>query len=297
MIVEAGCRAPHWIDEEYSAYEWKPDGKLLAEGACISSRSQKHLVPDPGRTKVECRIEHQMVRNVDSKAQTISIDLTLTMKWLDPNIKSKNLEEKKDGEIILSQNSIKDMWIPDLMIKNLTSYRYEDEWKVRNSKILVRHESNQLKGSNSSHPNVEITYGIKASIYCRFDHSKYPFDEQRCNLTLGSNSFGAIFVLENYDEIGIGNLTYIASSFHVSTNFFDDKRHTFGNNTIGITFIMTHSTITFLFKYYLPCNAIVIISMLSFTIPLSAIPGRIALLVTQFLTLTNLFIYEMVSKT
>ena len=50
----------------------------------------------------------------------------------------------------------------------------------------------------------------------------------------------------------------------------------------------------YLLKYYLPCIAIVTVTQISFYIPPDAIPGRIALLVTQFLTLTNLFISEQV---
>ena len=51
----------------------------------------------------------------------------------------------------------------------------------------------------------------------------------------------------------------------------------------------------YLFQYYIPCITIVVASTLSFIIPPSAAPGRIALVVTQFLTLTNIFIYQMVS--
>ena len=298
MIIEAGCRAPNWKDEEYTSYEWKANGKLLAKGACISDKTQKHLVPNPGKTVVLCSFKHEKVRRIDSRGQTISIDLTLKMKWWDPNIIHNNLEETaKNGEIILSPTSVKEIWTPDLMIRNLTSIKPEDEWmKLIASKILVQNKYNQQQFESAFQGNVEITYETKASIYCNFDHSKYPFDKQNCSLTLGSSSFGAIFVLEDNDEMNIEKSTYIASNFLVSTRFFDDQRHTFGNNTIGINFIMTHFTTPYLFKYYIPCNAIVVISMISFTIPLSAIPGRVALLVTQFLTLTNLFIYEMVSN-
>ena len=38
------------------------------------------------------------------------------------------------------------------------------------------------------------------------------------------------------------------------------------------------------------------IAIISFIIPLSSIPGRVALVVTQFLTLTNIFIHSTVSK-
>ena len=50
----------------------------------------------------------------------------------------------------------------------------------------------------------------------------------------------------------------------------------------------------FLYMYYLPCMAIVLVSQISFIIPLSSIPGRVALVVTQFLTLTNIFIHQTV---
>ena len=52
----------------------------------------------------------------------------------------------------------------------------------------------------------------------------------------------------------------------------------------------------YLLQYYFPSIAIVIISQISFIIPLSAIPGRVALIVTLFLTLTNIFIYLMVRE-
>ena len=50
----------------------------------------------------------------------------------------------------------------------------------------------------------------------------------------------------------------------------------------------------FIMECYLPCIAIVIVSHISFILPLDAIPGRVALLVTQFLTLTNICIHQQV---
>ena len=242
-------------------------------------------------------VNHDLVRHVDARKQTILVDLKLTMKWWDPNVKAKPSDYNDNiDEITLNTNAIQKIWTPDLEIQNLTSYKFKEEWiSLISSKVLVSDQTRNKEKSKNPPPNIEITYGIKASVYCIFDHSKYPMDKQECNLTIGSNSFGAIFVLNDHNESSRRNSTYVASNFLVSSTFFDDQRHSFGNNTIGIKFIMTHSTVPYLVKYYIPCNAIVIISLMSFMIPLSAIPGRIALLVTQFLTLTNLFIYEMVS--
>ena len=62
-----------------------------------------------------------------------------------------------------------------------------------------------------------------------------------------------------------------------------------------------HSTIKlgrcilpFIIKYYLPCIAIITVSLINFLISVSSIPARVALLVTQFLTLTNILIAQQV---
>ena len=63
---------------------------------------------------------------------------------------------------------------------------------------------------------------------------------------------------------------------------------------VGFNITMKRVQQPYLLKYYLPCVAIVVVTQISFYIPPDAIPGRVALLVTQFLTLTTLFISEQV---
>jgi hypothetical protein len=50
----------------------------------------------------------------------------------------------------------------------------------------------------------------------------------------------------------------------------------------------------FVMKYYLPAAAIVTVSQMSFLISPSQLPGRVALLVTLFLVLTNVFTRQQV---
>ena len=75
---------------------------------------------------------------------------------------------------------------------------------------------------------------------------------------------------------------------------FFDTNIAHGNNTIGIRIRMERLTDSHFMKYYVPCMGIVLISEIGFVIPVTAIPGRIGLLVTQFLSLINLFIHQMV---
>ena len=299
QVIDAGCRAPKWKDEEdekFEEYYWQADGYLLAEGACLMKASKKylHLPPEPGKTKVGISLKEQQIRHIDSRKQTFSFDTKLTMRWWDHRIRSDRISEELKHEISLSPAAVQKIWTPDLIIHDQTSFKFEQEWiSLISAKIFASNDSIAIEKQISFPANVEITYQIKSSVYCKFNHSRYPMGSQKCDVRLGSSSFGAIFVLET-NATDDKNLKYSTSTFDVETEFFDDGQHDSGSNTIGIEYALTHSIKPFIFKYYLPCMAIVTVSMIGFAIPLTAIPGRVALLVTQFLTLTNLFIYQMV---
>ena len=85
--------------------------------------------------------------------------------------------------------------------------------------------------------------------------------------------------------------TYERNGFHVSISC---GKGTNGTNHVEINIYLHRDIKKYLFQYYLPSAIIVFVSQTSFVIPLSAIPGRISLVVTQFLALTNIFINEQV---
>ena len=85
----------------------------------------------------------------------------------------------------------------------------------------------------------------------------------------------------------------IKDGFNITRTFkrgYTEKNDTFVGFEIELKRILS----PYIFQYYLPCAAIVFVSQISFIIPPSSLPGRIGLLATLFLTLTNLFINHMV---
>ena len=274
---------------------------MLEKGVCIGANYKKSFVPEEGRTIVYSTIEYQKVREVDAKKRTLTIDFVLNMIWLDPNIRVNFSDGNIDkGGIILSQGAVQKIWTPDLYIIN----RAEEEWKsLKTSKVLSTNEFKRIQQiSDSKHlvdfaATIELKYEIKATVYCNFEYYKYPLDEQNCNVEFGSSSFGAIFNLydktEEYHNDSVHDDD--ALNLNLKITFFDNGNSHQGNNTVGIRINMNRLTKSFVMKYYIPCIAIVLVSEIGFVIPITSIPGRVSLLVTQFLTLINLFIYQMVS--
>lgn len=56
---------------------------------------------------------------------------------------------------------------------------------------------------------------------------------------------------------------------------------------VGMTFVMQRYPMPFLWKYFLPCFWLVLLTMVSFFIPPNVVPGRGGMLVTLFLVLNN----------
>ena len=286
-----GCRQWAQVDGDSSyTFGWVAKGTLLADGLCIGQEYARSVAPFKGNTTVYSTVEEPRFRGISISDGTVAVDFKLTMRWVDPDIKTLFDDEDRDaGYIVLSKTSLDKIWTPDLYILDRRSFKLQDEWaSLKRSSVLTRH----IPGiSIGNYATIELQYEIKSTVYCRFYPATYPMDRQICNLTFGSGSFEAMFVL--YD-LGPISFTYNSSEFEIQIQLFDNMKGD-GSNTIGMNIEIGRIISPFLLKYYVPCIGIVLLSALSFAIPVTAIPGRVSLLVTLFLTLTNVFIHQMVS--
>ena len=150
MLIEAGCKRKVWKQDENgfsSTYEWVSHGNLLDDRSCVGERYKKDKVPEIRlrstrmkrsasrlsrgrvRTKVYTTIEHQKVREVDARKESISIDLILTMIWVDPRIRYKfSTEHLLSGGLFLGPTATDNMWTPDLHIDDRVYFKEEQEW-------------------------------------------------------------------------------------------------------------------------------------------------------------------------
>ena len=262
---------------------------------------REYFPPEDGTTKVYSTISNPEVRKVGAKTKTISLDFTLKMQWLDPRIKTNLKHEKdKNGEITLGPKSIEVIWSPDLRILNRQSFKAKHQWaSLITTRILTGTDASLLDRANNntfanSVPIIEMKYDVKSTVYCKgWDYSKYPVDSQTCNVTFGSGSLEATFVSYGFDKSLKIPVKSKSSAFEIGIHSFDNMKRD-GSNTIGFEIKIGRIISPYLLKYYVPCMGIVLLSAMSFAIPVTAIPGRVGLLVTLFLTLTNLFIHHMV---
>ena len=220
----------------------------------------------------------------------VAIDLQLTMRWTDPGIET---EPNYTSGVSLSLDQVDSFWIPDFYVDDLSDYKsFRDSIQVTTLRALPEnlfHENETM---------IEYEIEAKAKVYCKFELSRYPMDDQKCLFRFGSQANDVRFVLYDSSQKFHRNSSYEAIEYEVNILYpdFTSSGEEAENAFVGFDIKMDRILSPFLFKYYLPSFAIVTASSISFIIPLTAIPGRVAFMVTQFLTLTNLFIYQMVSK-
>ena len=307
---------------EYDPPEY---GLLLQHGACIG-RSYEKAIPgkslgfientskadviDRGAqcwgdvwctlpyTLVYTNINHQMVREIDDKKRTVTLDISLELFWMDNRIKTykqmlMHEERSKLGEIGLPLDRINQIWTPDLHIYNVSDYKSVMESVNHISlKVLTTHHLDNglcLKG-----PMVRYEVDIKITFYCEFDYSVYPMDHSTCQLRLGSRRSDMKLILRDKINPEFNDELYHAVDFEVKASIVGQNN--LGNETqsIGLDIKLTRAMRPFMMKYYLPCITIIILSQCSFAIPITGLPGRVGLIATQFFTLTSIFLQQMV---
>ena len=154
-----------------------------------------------------------------------------------------------------------------------------------------------MNGTNSTgtKQNTVVVYNMEAlaTIYCNFDFLNYPMDTQQCEFLMDWAYPYPNIVDFTFDHgiFGVTNENANTDDFGIEIMFKQNI------NTTGIYSVikLERKILPFLVKYYLPCIAISITTLLSFIISVDTTPERVGLLATHFLTLTNILIAHQVT--
>ena len=148
---------------------------------------------------------------------------------------------------------------------------------------------------------------LKITVYCPFEFNNFPFDVHQCNLSFGLSSSGAgAFTLSQpnvkYGSIqttsGTENIiidsAYSPVPFDVeitSMETYNESEYGFTFSYSGLTMNLRRSDLGLLLGgYFVPTAIFALLSLVSFAVDLQMVPGRLGLLVTLYLIMTNVYI-------
>ena len=275
---------PYGCDEGFVAVNYQNNKPVKGACAPIGYDTNQSPYPDSA-TNIYWSFNYLMLLSVDHVENTITLDMKTSTIWEDHRIKI-TLDNNHSYIKLSPDTKYPNVWLPTAfefakvktLKTNLHPFLYTDLRFFLDKRI-------------SSEPTIlNITYGGRVTLYCDFEFQEFPFDTQICEVsTVASDPDRLQGWLYDSDHYLYSSKSYEACGFDVSTYF----RNFTGE--MGFDLKLKRLILPYMLQYYLPCIAIVLVSFISFIVPLSAMPGRIALMVTQFLTLTNIFIHQIVS--
>ena len=298
------------------------NGTRITPYVCLTSGYNKANSPrTDGNPKVQINSTWYVnnIREVNAVERYMTIDVTMMIYWVDNRITKKFVESEmhmyghrghaQAGTIILPIEAAPIIWIPDFYIYEMKSFEsYKVLSSINSLAILYNFwfDKNDY-ATEFTLNNTVIQYYIdaKAKVYCNeFVFNNFPMEENYCTFLLGTSMTKANFIWyredRNYDNIvnkaqngyTVTNVSWINQKPREINAWYGG----FGGKAVGFKVSMKRDVVPYVIQYYIPCAAIVLLTQISFIIPLTAIPGRVALLVTEFLTLINIFIHQQVDN-
>ena len=290
----------------------------IVNNVCISSSYQIYEQPSTLESEPVVLIFYdKKIHEIDERRNFLTISVKILALWEDSRIKVSNFSFNHFMVLPPITYTHKYIWTPlsDLIIARLKELTFTPDKKIAGIKLHQGRQINSYLSSLSKdkyrkngldefsvrfNPDTIIVsaYGkwtIKVS--CGFDFSKYPFDDQNCRLIMkvpfkNLTIFDAQHSLSNQEVFGNFDLK---QRVYVLPGVWSDFTQAY-QTLFGVQNNMTRKIDAYIYQFYVPCIFIVTMSFSSFIIPVTAIPGRIAVIVTQFLTLTNIFIHALVSN-
>lgn len=243
------------------------------------------------------------VVNVDEKKREITLDFLALILWEDERIKVFFPPDVDFFDLPpVTTDLHASIWSPltKVSVVNKRNQKYIQDPIVANLKLIRSELINRLYENISfsgNHPIVKSIINWSTSISCSFNFASFPFDKNTCHFVFRILDMDVSLGRSKRSLEGLVGISDV-DGFKIEVNQTSPRSEYF--NDLSFTDVKLIITIQrqapkYIYQYYIPCITIVIASSFSFIIPLSAIPGRVALIGTQFLTLTNIFMTQMVS--
>ncbi|XP_043243035.1 glycine receptor subunit alphaZ1-like [Amphibalanus amphitrite] len=226
------------------------------------------------------------ITEINELRQDFTVDLYLRMYWVDFRIKYPVCEKRPF--IVLNHAQLDKIWIPDIFFKQ----------EKRSSRHFVNRRNAGLKLTKSTN-EVFFSERITLTTYCAYDFRFFPLDRQACVMAFESYSLDGRYANLSFKPLAIHfdkfkfkipqyELNYV-SPYSCYYDYMYEGSYFLNQSCIQANFVFDRQFSYYFVQMYLPSILIVLVSFLSFWIPVDNVPGRVSLGVTSLLTLATQF--------
>ncbi|XP_068216340.1 uncharacterized protein [Palaemon carinicauda] len=270
-------------------------GELGCNRILVDSRYQKSVPPTgPGGGPLMLAPKIQMIHvtNVDDMNMAVTLEFWVKLTWIDQRVTLKHLKKSGKGTIVTSEEA-DSIWTPTYKLLNLENGRKE----LLESHLIISTANNATEvdfnglDMDLTYPGSEnaftITDHYTARFVCEFKLFGYPFDIQKCSITLqlaavygeyvGFSPVGASFQYNGAEQLNL----YLVTD--VSGRVFND------NTQMELVFKLKRRPGYILLTAFVPATLLLLVSWATLFIQLDQLPVRASMSLTSLLVLYTLF--------
>jgi len=251
---------------------------------CFPPDYNKDLIP-PVNESLHIHVETYIfeVSKIDDQALTMTFELYMDLMWEESRIIINETSPGwgPSGTFMGSTNFVPQMWLPDIQIYMCKQFR---------KRQIVTDVAGLIIFKNRK---VLYTVSTEVIIACPMKFAAYPLDHQTCKFLVGSyihdadqiiftGSFGHDIANQRAQQYELE-----AEELDYNDTFIFHANRTFSQTGFQVQLRRRRTPV--LLQVYLTTGLFVIVSWISFIVPPEVVPGRMALLVTLFLVLVNIF--------
>ena len=329
-ILNVNCENNTWLkDRTYHDYlktkfgcippqNWdliELDGtRNIINNVCLEKEYQVNDAPHKTQsTEVMVTFTDKRVLNVDEKSKVVTVDIKMLTIWGDERIKYM-LQNDSDIQLPDITKDFTAIWHPfiSFVIVGLKELKFIfDPIIAKEVRLVSAERVNRFMHAQILEPGEVKVLGIFkwiVEVSCDMEFLDYPFDQHTCPLVIIAENINVTLLdFPNPQDYSHDHWTNHLNKFQKESKGFTlghfpmiiessySPLYDHDVTPFGFNVTMERQLQPYIYQYYIPCIVIVSTSFLSFIISFTSIPARVSLIVTLFLTLTNMCIYEMVS--
>jgi len=261
---------------------------LCASGVCLPENYNKLDMPVES-IEIDVSLKLMDIYEINQDDFTMKISLFMELSWIDNRLILT--EGDNTSYINLDVDFVKNIWIPDLFIYDLVSFKNRGSIRPQIGLDLTLLNNDSV-----------ITYRIDSEIafVCPIDYSKYPFHFHICKLKISSfsktnNSMlfkvgkKASHPMQLLDPKKIKgysiNVSYLSGDDTVEKAWSSDNYF----SAQGLQIDLKSRSRKYIFIYFIPSTMFTFTSWVSYLLPPTSYPARTTLLVTVFLCQIGIF--------
>ncbi|XP_040573179.1 glycine receptor subunit alpha-4 [Lepeophtheirus salmonis] len=262
----------------------KNNSATCVSGFCLGGDYNSLELPSGNKevTRITMHLEVLDVLRVDDKKFSVTLNMYFGVRWTENRL--TKMTPGKSSWIPIDMDFMNYLWVPNVFVYNLVSFHALDCLKKLAGLWVA--EGKDLFYNQATH----VTF------MCPMRFNKFPLDQHSCKFLVGSTNYDMTRMLFDYNTLSYDPLsgnTILDYRIQIKPLKTADRIINYGEtgnySLTGFEMTLTRNMAKYLYIYYLPSGLFVGVSWVSFLIPPDVVPGRMALLVTLFLVLINIF--------